>query len=349
MRVTNRSATRNYLRYLNNGLNKQQKTMEQIDSGYRFKKISDDVASGVKNMSTKASLYKTNVYKSNVDDIKDTLSTAESTMTEIHDLFTELDSKLTKAATDSTSASSRKIYGQQFESTKTEILQLLNTQYEGKYLYGGSNNYSAPFTTDSTGNLMYNGIAVDQIKQRDDGSYYYLDANNGNQPTDIPMNDKVYMDIGLGIRMTGANVDPQTGFDVTYSGPDMLGFGTTSDGKQNNIFNVINQITKVLNNTTDATATADTNTLSELGKQLKSMSSNFLTQITDVGSKESFLTTISNRLEDTADTLDQKMSSLVGTDSSQAAIDQASNTAVVNALYRMGSSVIPTSLMDFIK
>lgn len=349
MRVTNRSTTRNYLKYINNALNKQQETMDQIESGYRVKSISDDVASGVQNMNTKAQLYKTNVYKSNVDSINDSLSTVESTMTEMHDLFTQLDTNLTKASTESTSTTSRKVYGQQFESVKTELLQLLNTQNNGKYLYGGSNNSSAPFTTDTDGNLVYNGIPVADIQQRSDGSYYYLDQNNNNQPTDVPMNDKVYMDIGLGIRMTGSSVDPQTAFDVSYSGPDILGFGTTSSGQQNSLFNVINQITKVLNNASDSTTTSDTAQLTDLGKQLKTMSDSFLTQITDIGAKSKFLTTISDRLEDTADTLDKKMSSLVGTDSSQAAIDQATNTAVVNALYRMGSSVIPTSLMDFLK
>lgn len=349
MRVTNRSTTRNYLKYLNNALGQQQKTMGQIESGYRVKNISDDVASGVRNMSAKAQLYKTNVYKSNVDGINDTLKTVESTMTEMHDLFTKLDSNLTKATTESTASTARKIYGQQFESTKTELLQLLNTQDDSKYLYGGTNNYSAPFTMDTNGDLVYNGVSVDQIKQREDGSYYYLDTKNSNQPTDLPMNDKVYMDIGLGIRMTGSNVDPQSGFDVSHSGPDILGFGTTVDGKQGNLFNIINQISKVLTNSADNTKTADTAQLTELGKQLKSKSDSFLTQITDVGAKSKFLSTISDRLEDTVDTLKTKMSRLVGTDSAQASRDQATNTAVVNALYRMGSSVIPTSLMDFIK
>ncbi|HCC01431.1 MAG TPA: hypothetical protein DHW78_01550 [Ruminococcaceae bacterium] len=347
MRITDRSSTRNYLRYLNNALYNQQNTMDQIQSGYRFKKVSDDVSDGVKNMRTKAEKYKADVCKDNVDSIKDKLDTVDSTMTNIHDLFTNMDAMLEKAVT-GTSSSQRQVYAQEADSTKSQVLQLLNTQYDNQYLFGGSNNYTAPFTVSSeTGELEYNNIPVSDIQQRDDGSYFYLDANN--QPTEVPMNEKTYMNIGLDFRMNGANADPSSGFDVSYSGADLLGFGKTADGKQNNLFNVLNEITQTLGNSTVSTTEADSQKLSSLGTQLQTLNNRFLTQVTEVGSKDKFLSTLSDHLETTSDTLNEKMSSLVGTNTAEASTEEATDVAVTNALYRLGSSVIPTSLMDFIK
>lgn len=347
MRITDRSSTRNYLRYLNNALYNQQNTMDQIQSGYRFKKVSDDVSDGVKNMRTKAEKYKADVCKDNVDSIKDKLDTVDSTMTNIHDLFTNMDAMLEKAVT-GTSSSQRQVYAQEADSTKSQVLQLLNTQYDNQYLFGGSNNYTAPFTVSSeTGELEYNNIPVSDIQQRDDGSYFYLDANN--QPTEVPMNEKTYMNIGLDFRMSGANADPSSGFDVSYSGADLLGFGKTADGKQNNLFNVLNEITKTLKNSTASTTEADSQKLSSLGTQLQTLNKQFLTQVTEVGSKDKFLSTLSDHLETTSDMLNERMSSLVGTNTAKASTEEATDVAVTNALYRLGSSVIPTSLMDFIK
>ncbi|MCH4239897.1 MAG: hypothetical protein LKF71_06500 [Oscillospiraceae bacterium] len=349
MRVTNRASTRNYLRYLNNALYNQQNTMGQVQSGYRFRKISDNVSNGMKNMRTKAEMYKTNIYKDNVDSIKDKLDTVDTTMDSIYGIFTNLGTMINKAVSD-TSAPERGVYAQASESAQSQVLQLLNTQYDNQYLFGGSNNYTAPFTQDAkTGELLYNHVPVDQIQQRDDGSYYYKDAKNGGQVTDVPMNEKVYMDIGLGLRMSGPNVDPSSGFDVTYSGPDMLGFGKDKDGQTNNIFNVINDLTTTLKSSPGVPSSAEGTHLSELGKKLQDMSKSFMTQRTQVGAKANFLGTLSDRLNSTADMLNQRMSSLVGTDTAKASTEEATDVSITNALYRMGSSIIPTSLMDFLK
>ena len=49
-------------------------------------------------------------------------------------------------------------------------------------------------------------------QRRKDGTYFYEDANGTIH--DVPLNEDIYMDIGLGIRMTGSQVDPQTGFNI---------------------------------------------------------------------------------------------------------------------------------------
>ena len=128
-----------------------------------------------------------------------------------------------------------------------------------------------------------------------------------------------------------------------------MGFGKTADGKQNNLFNVLNEITQTLGNSTVSTTEADSQKLSSLGTQLQTLNNRFLTQVTEVGSKDKFLSTLSDHLETTSDTLNEKMSSLVGTNTAEALTEEATDVAVTNALYRLGSSVIPTSLMDFIK
>ena len=79
---------------------------------------------------------------------------------------------------------------------------MVNSSYNGQFLFSGSNNYGAPFSVDkTTGKLSYNGVPVDDIERRKDGTYFYEDANGTIH--DVPLNEDIYMDIGLGIRMTG--------------------------------------------------------------------------------------------------------------------------------------------------
>ena len=71
--------------------------------------------------------------------------------------------------------------------------------------------------------------------------------------------------------------------------------------------------------------------------------------VTDIGAKTQFLETMLNRLEKNANNLEAKMARLTGTDMSDEFIHKSTNAAVTNALYQMGSTVIPLSLMDFIR
>ncbi len=340
MRVTHRSSTRNYLKQMNRALENQQKTQYRLDSGNRFEKISDDVSSGIQAMKVQTEYYKAKEHYSNVKTIDETLTSAESAMTEINDALANVHTKILKALSD-TSATNRDVLAKEISSIKNQIMQVANSKYAGQFLFSGSNNYGAPFTKNEDGKLQYNGIDVDEIQKRDDGTYFY---NKDGMEVTIPLNEKVYMDIGLGIRMTGNQVDPQTGFDISYAGPDILGFGKDDDGISNNIFNLLDDLEKAVKQEPfDTTATGNLDT------KLVKVTDEFRTNLTDIGAKTQFLDSMLNRLEQNANNLENKLGRLTGTDYVEESIHKSTNDMVINSIYQMGASVIPLSLMDFLR
>lgn len=347
MRVTNRSTARNYLKNMNKALTDQANISRRLETNNRFEQISEDVSAGVQAMKSRSEMYKVNKQLSSVQSINEDLSASESAMTNIGDLLAQIHPKIQKAITGSSSDADRKILADEIKTMKEEILADLNAQSNGQYMFGGTNNYVKPFTLDpDTGNLKYNGIDVDEIKRKDDGTFYYKDKNGID--TEIPMNEDVYMDIGLGIRMSGPNVDPQSGYKVSYNGVEISGYGLDENGNSNNIINVLNQIGKAL--TTDGFAdNGGPDLVGDLDKHLVDLTDKFRTNITDIGARTQFLGTMENRLTDNMNNMTQKMSRLTATDFGEESIHQSTNNAVVNAIYRLGANVIPMSLMDFIK
>ncbi len=342
MRVTNRASTRNYLRHMNNALSNQAKIQERVSSGNRFERISEDVSSGVQAMNAKTELYKTEKHLSNVSSINETLTAAEDAMDTINTLLADINTKILKAINDPTS-SNRKVLAQEIGAMKEEILQMVNSSYNGQFLFSGSNNYGAPFSVDkTTGKLSYNGVPVDDIQRRKDGTYFYEDANGTIH--DVPLNEDIYMDIGLGIRMTGSQVDPQTGFNISYSGPDVLGFGKDDEDISNNIYNLLDDIEKAVKE-----EPFETDLVRKYGDKLTKMTDEFRGNLTDLGSKTQFLDTMENRLTKNANNLTQSIARYTGTDYVEESIHQATSDAVTKALYQLGSSVIPLSLMDFVR
>ena len=336
MRVSDRQTARNYLKYLETAKNNYAETNERIASGNKFTRISDDVSAGTKTLRARSDMSKTEEYYDNVKAVNEQLTTTENAVTSINDVLTKAHAKVLKALSMTTGESGATAIAKEISDVRDEVLQFANTKYNDMFVLGGTSANAAPFSVDDSGNLLYNGINVNDITKAADGSYKY---DSGLK--DVPMNSDVFVDIGLGIDMTGSTVKSDTAMKISYSGLEILGFGTT-DGKPNNIFNIL---TEIKNNITNYDAEA----LGEYDDKLVSFSSSFKGYLTDIGSKTSFLDTIESRLNTRIDTYKSQINRLMGVDDAEEATSQTMNDYVLKAVLSMGANILPTSLMDFLR
>ena len=157
------------------------------------------------------------------------------------------------------------------------------------------------------------------------------------------MDEAVYMDIGLGIRMKESQVEDDTGFLVSFSGLDIMGFGTNAEnGLTNNIYNILLDAENNLR-------TYDHDKLQSIKTHLDTVNDDFRANLTNIGSRTKFLDTMQSRLEGNVTNYKTRINNLMGTDDSEAAISQTMNEYVLKAVIQMGARIIPVSLMDFIR
>ena len=341
MRVSDRSSARNYLKHLNQAKSAFAKTNEQIASGNRFERLSEDVSSGTRVMRTRMDLYKTEKHLNNVQSINEELATTESTMMSIEDILSDVHSTLlVKAMSEEKGDTGREAIANELKSLRQELLQFANAKYGKRYLFGGSNaSLSAPFSTGEDGRLQYNGIPVSSIQKDQDG-YFYLDGAGERQT--IPMDEDVYMDIGLGIRMKESRLDSDTGYLISYSGLDILGFGVNEQGQPNNVYDLLTDIENTLRD-------YDKEKLSKLDGHLVTVTDAFRANLTDIGAKTKFLDTMQTRLKNNVDSYKTRINQLMGTNDAEAATTQTMNEYVLKAVLQMGARILPVSLMDFLK
>lgn len=338
MRVSDRETARNYLKYLEKAKSNYADTNEKIASGSRFTRISEDVSAGTKALRVRTDMSRAEEYSDNVKAVNEQMTTTENAMTSINDILTQAHAKVLKALNAPTGESGATAIANEIGAMREEILQFANTKYNDMFVLGGASAGSAPFSTDSSGNLLYNGIDVNTISKKADGSYCYNDGSG--TPKDVPMDSAVYVDVGLGITMTGSTVKSDTAMKVSYSGLDILGFGKDADGNPQNVYNML---TKMKDNISNS------ETLGKYDKKLVAFSSTFKGYLTDIGSKTSFLDTIENRIDKSIDTYKSQINRLVGINDAEEATNQSMNDYVLKAVLSMGSKILPTSLMDFIR
>ncbi len=346
MRVADRTTSRNYLKYVNKATSDYAETNMKIASGNRFTKLSDDVSAGTRVLNTRIDLIKAEKQLSTVQGAIKELEAVDSSMMAIEDVLTNLVGELQKAAT-GTMLDDRDVIAGNVGKLKESIVEFANLDFANKYPMGGSTAITKPFTLDENGNLLYNGVDVSAIKERDDGTRFYVDANGVEQ--DIPMDNPLLIDIGLGTRVNGASFDTVTGFEISFSGLDVLGFGTTEDGKPKNIINILNEIEKTLKTSEEEWENGAYDEFTAYHGLFNEEKNTFIDTLANIGSKMKFLDAMETRLTNQVDNYKFRIDDLMGIDDAEEATNQSMNDYILKAVIQMGSKILPVSLWDYLR
>ncbi len=342
MRVADKTTQRNYIKYLNKARNDYAETNMKIASGNRFIKLSDDVSAGTRMLNSRVELFKSEKQLSNVQAINSEFKAVEDSMMSMNDVLNEIiGSKLIRASSETVGDTGRVTIAAELKSMKEELIQFANMKFATKYPFGGSTAKVAPFSFGADGKLLYNGIDVDSVKQRTDGTRYYVDENGVEQ--DIAMDNPLFLDIGLGVRVDGTSFNSVSGFEASFSGLQILGFGIDEEtGHTNNIINLITEIEDKLIN-------YDPDEFHELQGHLTARVDVFRTNITDMGAKTNFLDTMETRLQNQVDNYKFRIDELVGINDAEEATNQSMNDYILKAVIQMGSQILPVSLWDYLR
>lgn len=343
MRITQGMMTRNYLKSLNRNLSNMAKSNEKMTSGRNFTKMSENVSDGARALKIREQLYKNEQHIINIRDAEAELASAESNMMSMNSIMQTVQEKVISGLSDSSSPEKRAVLSQEVNSLKQQILQFANAQFADKFLFSGTNNFTQPFTADSSGKLLYNGKQVDLI-YKEDGKYYIDEAG---VKTPIPQNEDVFIDIGLGIKFSGNEVDSTSAFKVSFSGLDVLGFGVdASTGLPNNLYNLLDDISKALN---PAPAAFDRDALGKMLEHSKKQNDMLMTNITDIGTRAGFLEKTAERLDSDIANLTELRSKIEAVDDPTESMNMKMYEYAWMVTLQFGSRVLPQSLMDFLR
>lgn len=328
MRITNASISRNYTNNLNRNLELLNKANMRVMTGRKYDKMYEDVASGVRAMNIRRSLSLIDGYLDNAEATKHTFAGAEKTLLQIGEINKDIMEGYTNAL-NATTANERDVFATQFEKLREEILSCMNGQFSDRYLFGGTNTQTRPFTVDDNGKLLYNGVDVTTITDRSDPAFAYL------------FGDASYVDIGLGLTMEGSPGSQKpvenSALKNSFVGIDFLGFG------DNNLYNIIGEMITALRS-----PDFNAETGGPLLEKFKSAANEVNLQVTRLGSDTQFLDFTISRLKDEALTLDERQQSLEFSDPASLILDFQMQQYIYNAALQMGQRLLQPTLFNFI-
>ncbi len=345
VRVTQGVVNRNYLTNLNGSQHAMNKAMEKVNTGRSFIKASDNVSDATSALSIRSRLYKNEQVRENIQTATEQLSIAEDNLLAINEVAVTVQSEVLRALNGTNDVIGKDIFLSVFENSKRSILNFANSRYNDKYILGGTNAASQPFSVDDNGRVTYNGVTAEEI-EKNNGVY---EANGET----VPYSKDTFIDIGLDITVVNGKVDPKTAYNISVSGLETLGYGTSevvyeSKSGEELTFEVPNNIYDIITDMSDALENGDNERLSALYEHMNDRLDQMMKEVSGIGVRTQFLDSTLSRLESENISLNQLQQNTEGIDDATEIMNYMSYQYAWNLTMQFGNSVIPKSLMEYV-
>lgn len=166
MRVTNKMMTNNFLRNVNTNQNILRTLDNQLTTGKKFHRPSDNPFAVARSMQLYDQINANKQYNENIKDTANWLDTTDTALKQASDVFQKVHELLISAGNAGYSEKERLAIKDEINERINEFGQILNTSFDGKYIFGGYNGTEKPVKVD--GGISYKNakdVLVGDIKE----------------------------------------------------------------------------------------------------------------------------------------------------------------------------------------
>lgn len=310
MRITNKMITGDFLMGLNTNLASLTNYQKQVATGKSLNSIADDPEKLIASLQAKSKLSKIDQYTSTVNTAVDWLSQTDSSVTALDGVLTNAYEKTVQATSDTLKDDDRSSIAEYIGQLRDQVLTVANNQYGDKYIFGGYNTSSKPFTTDESGNIYYNG----------------LDLTDSTNP-DLTSMDSQSVGYSVGNNIT---------MGVSITGTQLLGTG------DKNAYTVLNNLYNALNS--GATGVDIGNYIT----QIQDCQNNVHIVQGKVGGLTNRLKMLNDIYSNQSDTCTEQKSEAEDADIAEAYTKYSAAKTVYNAALQVGTQILQHSILDYL-
>lgn len=178
MRITNNALTGNYLRNLNKNLRRMQTTQNQLSSLKEVSKSSDNPMLVSKIMNLNHAIQGNEQYEKNISDSIGWTDTADGALNDVSATLLRARELIQYGANGTLSETDRLALKDEVDMLKGQLTQVLNTNYDGRYIFGGQKTTEPPFDQTS-GTMTYKGDAGQIHREIGQGVNISIEADGG--------------------------------------------------------------------------------------------------------------------------------------------------------------------------
>lgn len=163
MRVTQSMLSNNMLRNLSSSYSKMSDLQNQITSGKKVTRPSDDPVVTVKGMGYRTDLNKIEQYTRNMTQVNSWLDSSDDALNQVGDALNRVKELVVQAANDSNTSEDREKIKQEIQQIHAQLKDISNTKVADKFIFSGTKTQSPVFLngTINTANINENNVNLE--------------------------------------------------------------------------------------------------------------------------------------------------------------------------------------------
>jgi flagellar hook-associated protein 3 FlgL len=312
-RMTNRLMSDNVINTLLTNRSKLNEIQEQISSGKKVSKPSDDPSGAITILSDNDNLLQIEQYLKNIDSANSELDVASQSISSAVDVVQRAKELTVQAANTTNGSSELSSINDEIKQLIDQIKDLGNTKFGNIYIFGGCVTQDAPFQSPSDGQVQYTGT-----------------PSSGNYQRKIEVSNGVTVDLNI----SGDALFGQYYEDDSTSPPTVVG---------NGLLNTLTTLSQALS--------ADPPDYNNIRSKTDDLD-NDLSTLTDaqakLGGTQSRLDITKSKLEDDQTTYTKGKSSVEDIDLAKSISDMSFQQSALQASLSVGAQVLQSSLLEYL-
>lgn len=323
MRVTNSMLSKSFLRDLNRNQNNLKKINNQLSSGKEISRPSDNPYKAARSMQLSSDIKAAIQYNENIKDTTNWLDTTDTALQQLEKSFQRIRELMVAGGNAAYGSDEKKAIKDEINEKVNEIAQILNTNFDGKYIFGGTKVNSKPVAVQADGTTGNNKL--------------YYSSSDGTIIADPSTSNEMEM------LASGLIVEISQGVTMKYnvSSTEILEFGEGAN--KVNVMNLLTDITNSLDSEDSSEVTGN------LLSQMDSTISNLLKIMSEVGAKQNRMEAAATQNEDQILNLKDVLSKTEDIDFAEKTIEATVAQTVYMASLQVSARIIQPTLLDFLR
>ncbi|MFJ5769129.1 flagellar hook-associated protein FlgL [Psychrobacillus sp. NPDC093180] len=157
MRVTQSMLSNNMLRNLSTSYNKMGKLQDQITTGKKVNRPSDDPVVAMKGIGYRTALDKVEQFQRNIGEVNNWLDSSDDALDKVGSALQRANELAVKAASDTTTPDDRAKIHSELDQLREHIQNIANTKVGDKYIFSGTKT-TTPLFDEKTGGYPTTGL-----------------------------------------------------------------------------------------------------------------------------------------------------------------------------------------------
>ena len=168
-------SSNNMIGTITNQQNNLYELFNKLNTNQKYTNISENPIDAADLVRINKQLSEIETYSNNVEKAITQINAQDGVFSTIVDKLQRINDLAIQAANGASGESGVEACRTEFEELKKTIVSLANSQYDGKYLFAGTNVTTQPFTLNDDGSITYSGITADNTA----GYERYLEVSDG--------------------------------------------------------------------------------------------------------------------------------------------------------------------------